>query len=394
MALNLTSLKPKPFPHFLSPKLSFLFLQTPPRINTRTKPFFFSTRARAVLREWREYEEAVKRKDLAGALGFLKSIENNPIESVNGSALAESARSRLAELGLAGYERDWEVLDTCLNADDMKLVGSAYVFLKDRGFLPNFGKCRNIVLEGPRKITPTVLKSSTGLEVSKLSPKKWGVSGSSQAVLLAFLGGVSFLISEGIDIRPNLAVILGLAFMDSIFLGGCCLAQISSYWPPNRRRILVHEAGHLLIAYLMGCPIRGVILDPIVAMQMGIQGQAGTQFWDDKMANDLAQGRLDGTSFDRYCMVLFAGIAAEALVYGEAEGGENDENLFRSISVLLEPPLSVAEMSNQARWSVLQSYNLLKWHRHAHRAAVKALENGLGLGNVIRSIEEAMSSNG
>lgn len=43
-------------------------------------------------------------------------------------------------------------------------------------------------------------------------------------------------------------------------------------------------------------------------------------------------------------MVLFAGIAAEALVYGEAEGGENDENLFRSISVLLEPPLSVAQV--------------------------------------------------
>lgn len=43
-------------------------------------------------------------------------------------------------------------------------------------------------------------------------------------------------------------------------------------------------------------------------------------------------------------MVLFAGIAAEALVYGEAEGGENDENLFRSICLLLDPPLSVAEV--------------------------------------------------
>lgn len=43
-------------------------------------------------------------------------------------------------------------------------------------------------------------------------------------------------------------------------------------------------------------------------------------------------------------MVLFAGIAAEALVYGEAEGGENDENLFRSISLLLEPPLSMAQV--------------------------------------------------
>ncbi|KAF3436975.1 hypothetical protein FNV43_RR19728 [Rhamnella rubrinervis] len=350
---------------------------------------------RSALREWKEYEEAVKRKDLAGALRFLKSVEDqrSPIEPVSGYYPAESTPSRLVELGLLGRERDWEVLDTCLNADDLKLVGNAYGFLKDRGFLPSFGKFRNIVLEGPRNVTPTVLKDSTGLEVSKFAPKKWGISESSSPVLIGFLAGISFLISQGIDLRPNLAAILGLAFIDSIFLGGSCLAQISSYWPPNRRRILIHEAGHLLTAYLMGCPIRGVILDPIVAMQMGIQGQAGTQFWDEKMANDLAEGRLDGIAFDRYCMVLFAGIAAEALVYGEAEGGENDENLFRSTCLLLQPPLSVAEMSNQARWSLLQSYNLLKWHRHAHRAAVKALESGSSLSVVIRRVEEAMKTN-
>jgi hypothetical protein len=69
--------------------------------------------------------------------------------------------------------------------------------------------------------------------------------------LVAFFGGVSYLISQGIDLRPNLAVILGLAFADSIFLGGTCLAQISSYWPPYRRRILIHEAGHLLIGILI-----------------------------------------------------------------------------------------------------------------------------------------------
>ena len=56
-----------------------------------------------------------------------------------------------------------------------------------------------------------------------------------------------------------------------------------------------------------------------------------TDFWDDTMV--------------RYCTVLFAGIAAEALVYGEAEGGENDENLFMGICILLQPPLSVAEVS-------------------------------------------------
>ncbi|GFQ01831.1 hypothetical protein PHJA_002327100 [Phtheirospermum japonicum] len=314
------------------------------------------TRTRAI-REWQEYEEAVKKKDLARALRFLKDVQ---LELDIPSTV--STRPVNGELDLIGLQRDWEVLDTCLNADDLRLVGNAYAFLKDRGFLPNFGKYRNIVLEGPREVTPTVLKSSTGLEASKLSPKKWGVSGSSSLFLIALLAGGSVLINNGIDIRPNLAAVLGLSMLDAVFLGGTCLAQISCYWPPYKRRILVHEAGHLLVAYLMGCPIRGVILDPIIAMQMGIQGQlldfslkfdvvvferigqAGTQFWDEKLQNELAQGRITGTAFDRYCMVLFAGIAAEALVYGEAEGGENDENLFRSISVLLEPPLSVAQV--------------------------------------------------
>ncbi|EPS65428.1 hypothetical protein M569_09348, partial [Genlisea aurea] len=333
-----------------------------------------SARTRAI-REWQEYEEALRKKDLAQALRLL----------------TESIPSSIGGSGTPRWDRDLEVLDTCLNADDMRLVGSAYTFLKNRGLLSAFGKYRNIVLEGPREVTPQVLKSSTGLEVSKLSPKKWGLSGSSNLVLIALLAGMSILVNQGIDIRPNLVLILGLTMLDAVFLGGSCLAQISSYWPPYKRRILVHEAGHLIVAYLMGCPIRGVILDPFIAMQMGIKGQAGTQFWDENLQNELAEGRVSGTAFDRYCMVLFGGIAAEALVYGEAEGGENDENLFRSICLLLDPPLSTAQMSNQARWSVLQAYNLLKWHERAHGAAVKALENGGNLSSIVRRIEEIVS---
>ncbi|XP_050225497.1 uncharacterized protein LOC126674977 isoform X2 [Mercurialis annua] len=379
------------FPHFACSH--YLFSAKTPFPSTK-KPKTIT----GALKEWRDYEEAVKRKDLARALRFLKSKEtekktntaNNEDNSINGSLSTGSGINELRWFD--GLDRNWEILDTCLNADDMRLVGSAYNFLQNRGLLPSFGKFTSIVLEGTRDVTPSVFKSSTGLEVAKFAPKKWGLSGSSQFALLAFMGGANYLLSQGIEIRINLALVLGFAFMDSVFLGGTCLAQISSIWPPYRRRILVHEAGHLLVAYLMGCPIRGVILDPIVAMQMGIQGQAGTQFWDEKMSTELADGRLSGTTFDRYCMVLFAGIAAEALIYGEAEGGENDENLFRSISVLLQPPLSVNQMSNQARWSVMQSYNLLKWQKHAHRAAVIALESGSSLSVVIRSIEEAMTS--
>ncbi|RAL37835.1 unnamed protein product [Cuscuta campestris] len=342
------------------------------------------------MKGWQEYDQAVKDKDLTRALRFLKEIPVQPKEETwmdpNGYP------SELDWARAARQERNWGVLDTCLNADDMRLVANAYGFLKDRDLLPNFGKCRSIVLEGTRDVTPTLLKSLTGLDVRKISPKKWGLSGSSSFILIALLGGISFLVNQGIDIRPNIATVLALTMLDAKFLGGSFLAQISSFWPPYRRRILVHEAGHLLVAYLMGCPIRGVILDPIVALQMGIQGQAGTQFWDEKLEKELAEGRLSGTAFDRYCMVLFAGIAAEALVYGEAEGGENDENLFRNVCMLLDPPLSVAQMSNQARWSVMQSYNLLKWHKRAHRAAFKAMEGGHSLSVIIKRIEEAMSS--
>ncbi|KAJ8430476.1 hypothetical protein Cgig2_003058 [Carnegiea gigantea] len=263
-------------PPFLSPNppLYLASFHCPIRPHGHSR-FAIGTRPTSLvraLREWKEYEEALRDKDLAKALKLLKSINDDGLPLEPTETPRSQIRVRLG-VGFPGFGRDWEVLDTCLNADDMRLVGSAYAFLQDRGLLPNFGKCRNIVLEGPRDVTPAVLKSSTGLEVSKLSPKKWGVSRASSAVLFAFLGGMSFLLSKGVDLRPQLAAILGLTMADSIFLGGSCLAQISSYWPPNRRRILVHEAGHLLTAYLMGCPIRGVILDPIAAMQMGIQGQ-------------------------------------------------------------------------------------------------------------------------
>ncbi|KAG5598130.1 hypothetical protein H5410_039362 [Solanum commersonii] len=197
-------------------------------------------------RALREYEQAVEDKDLSRALRYLRED------------------SSIGKLDWSPIERDWQVLDTCLNADDMRLVGSAYAFLKDRGLLPNFAKYNTI----GKKTTQTILnrpwKSSFGratgchtnrlkvfnwfrCSVTKLSPKKWGLSGTSSVLLATSFAGVTFLLNQGIDIRPNIAAVLGLAMLDAILLGGSCLAQISSFWPPYKRRICVHEAGHLLV---------------------------------------------------------------------------------------------------------------------------------------------------
>jgi len=120
--------------------------------------------------------------------------------------------------------------------------------------------------------------------------------------------------------------------------------------------------------------------------------QAGTQFWDESLAREVAENKLTEASVDRsdlfdfffqdfkggafqsqhqqenlyllcrllclalsipvillwcrYCIVLFAGIAAEGLVYGEAEGGESDENLYKAIISGLQPPWGPSKVSS------------------------------------------------
>lgn len=77
-------------------------------------------------------------------------------------------------------------------------------------------------------------------------------------------------------------------------------------------------------------------------------------------------------------MVLFAGIAAEALIYGEAEGGENDENLFRSFCILLQPPLSVAQV-------FLSIFFLSKLLCCLHVSKIKNFWKSVNIGHLISS---------
>ncbi|KAI5068956.1 hypothetical protein GOP47_0015257 [Adiantum capillus-veneris] len=350
-------------------------------------------------RVWREYGKAVRKKDLKRALGILESVQimekwrEQPSFLDLGQQQEEAEEEEEEDIIIPSPPQDLRnVLDTCISATDMTLVARTYEFLQNRGLLPGFGKCKNITAESSRDVTPAAFLEATGLDASKLSPKKWGLAGTPSLLLVGSIVVFNILVNNGIDIRPFLASILAFGVLDAVYLGGTGLAAILVSWPPYKRRVFTHEAGHVLVAYLLGCPIRGVILDPVQAMRLGVQGQAGTQFWDATLEDELRQGRLTNASFDRYSMVLFAGIAAEALVYGEAEGGENDENLFKAIVSVLSPPWSPSQMSNQARWAVLQSYKLLRDHRKALDTVVRAFYEGEDFGNVVTDLEFVLSS--
>lgn len=48
------------------------------------------------------------------------------------------------------------------------------------------------------------------------------------------------------------------------------------------------------------CKCRVLIIGYHVLSLADVFLQAGTQFWDEKLDNELAEGRLSGASFDRY----------------------------------------------------------------------------------------------
>jgi hypothetical protein len=49
---------------------------------------------------------------------------------------------------------------------------------------------------------------------------------------------------------------------------------------------------------LLGCPVRSVVLDAMQALKSGIQGQAGTQFWDESLDRELREDGLTGATLD------------------------------------------------------------------------------------------------
>lgn len=43
-----------------------------------------------------------------------------------------------------------------------------------------------------------------------------------------------------------------------------------------------------------------------VISHVSVSWQAGTQFWDEKLQNELAEGRVSGTTFDRLVMPVLS----------------------------------------------------------------------------------------
>lgn len=183
--------------------------------------------------------------------------------------------------------------------------------------------------------------------------------------------------------------ILSFATVDTLSwqgqAGTLLVDWFNRFSPEHRVRVVRHEAGHFLVAYLSDIPVTGYTLTAWEAFQQGLPGYGGVQFDSEELNQAVEQGTIAAQLLDRYCLVLMAGIAAETLVYGNAEGGGDDRQTLRALWSQLRRP--EAEAEQKQKWAAFQARNLIETHRSAYDALAAAMEQRAAVADCCEAIE-------
>ncbi len=194
------------------------------------------------------------------------------------------------------------------------------------------------------------------------------------ALFVALLSG-SILLGPLFHLAPEFpmaitAVVLGLVVVDTfgfkgrgmtLFLDG--FARLS---PQYRQRVVHHEAGHFLTAYLLGLPVKSYTLTAWDALRQGQGGQGGVCVETPENFSEA----ITLVQIEHYCTVWMAGGIAEALVFEAAEGGKDDLQQLRTTLKQLQMNVTLHE-----RQAGLRARQMIRSNWDAYEALVQAMSS-------------------
>ncbi|KAL4637271.1 hypothetical protein ACB092_03G066100 [Castanea dentata] len=207
--------------------------------------------------------------------------------------------------------------------------------------------------------------------------------------LAAVLGGLASWNVLRLSSQKILYLSLGWLFLwtlDSVsFNGGVGSLVIDTightFSQKYHNRVIQHEAGHFLIAYLVGILPKGYTLSSLEALKKegSLNVQAGTAFVDFEFLEE---------TLNRFSCIALAGVATEYLLYGVAEGGLADIN---KLDMLLQGlGFTQKKADSQVRWSVLNTVLLLRRHKLARAKLAEAMSMGKSVGACLGIIEDTI----
>ncbi|NEO50986.1 MAG: ATP-dependent Zn protease [Moorea sp. SIO4A3] len=192
---------------------------------------------------------------------------------------------------------------------------------------------------------------------------------------------LSVLLGPLLNISPAIPAVTTFGVLSLVTLDGfsfqgkgltLLLDVLASTNPEHRGRIIRHEAGHFLVAYLLGIPITGYTLSAWEALKQGQLGNGGVTFDTEALSAKASNLREMRLTLDRFCTVWMAGIAAETIVYENVEGGAEDCDKLRD--ALEGLGFSASEYSVKARWAERQATSMITEHWESYEALVAAME--------------------
>lgn len=288
-------------------------------------------------------------------------------------------------------------------------------------------------VSGYRLITQEVLEDATGLDVHALAPENQSRPEQIKNILLGIVAMVAAeaLISlvSGVSLPFLLLLVTPyFLFMDRLVANGACTEAVWTRLvvPELNERVLRHEAGHFLCAYLLGCPVVACVLSGWEALgdvRFGgsdsggglISGaNGGTMFFDPVLTDEIERmgdskgpgSSVSQSSIDRLSVIVMGGIAAEAIHFGRANGGSGDKNFLEQFLASLGKGAGknsgkgssvwsdAGLRKNQAMWGVMQAVEMLKEYRDCYEALVETLRNGGDMGECVYAIEKAANEKG
>jgi hypothetical protein len=270
--------------------------------------------------------------------------------------------------------------------------------LKAGGALRGFGAAAQV----PKRAYSIAELRLNGIETTEfLAPSDSTLDGVRTALQAAALAGLAAGAAGGVLDAPRAAQgLLAGAFLlaaDRVGAGGGgealvvdAAARLLS--PTYARRVALHEAGHFLTAYLLGLLPRAYSLSALGALlaSRAPNAQAGTQLADGAFQAEVAAGKLRSASLDAYACVALAGVAAEWLRFGRAEGGVAD--VAQLDALLRAAGFTQKKADDQVRWAVLNVVALLRRHERAHGALAAAMSRGESAAACIGAVEEALAA--
>lgn len=140
----------------------------------------------------------------------------------------------------------------------------------------------------------------------------------------------------------------------------------------HRERVIRHEAGHFLAAYLSEIPVTGYTLSAWEAWRENQPGLGGVRFDTEALERATGSASTIGAILDRFGTVWMAGMAAEAIACGTASGGRDDRDKLRL--ALAHAGYSPQECLQKERLAQRRAQSLLEENSAAYAALVEAME--------------------